>query len=231
MSEVIILKHSPKTGGTSLRHSIHEACKAEEILYLYREPLLDRSLLHRQISELRKCYDGNIFWQKLCILIDEKLVDDRIKIVYGHSIPPVSIAKEFIRSREMRFFTMFRHPYTRMISHYNSLRRRSGDGFLGLEDWFEHCFGGESYRDQYLIDYNSFEKYYEEYSQYEKILFYEEYQNGLDYLSDLLKFELKEYRENISTKYVGRSSETDKVVDRYLPHMVKLYDYFKGESS
>jgi hypothetical protein len=60
---------------------------------------------------------------------------------------------------------------------------------------------------------------------YEKILFFEAYNKALEYMSEVLGVELKEYHENISTNYVERSAETDNLIDRYLVDAMKLYDF------
>jgi hypothetical protein len=221
VKDVIIFRHQGKCGGTSLRASIHESkiFKPEEVLYAYASDVLGRAILSK---ECKKVETGEISYHDLYMLVNKELADGKIKFVYGHYVPPsFDIIEKTITSRKFRLFTMFRHPYTRFISLYNH-RRKHNDMNMDFEEWISSKYESNIYK--HMSKLNSHEAMIESYSKYEKILFYEEYKKGLEYMSNVVGKELKEYQENKSTMYVKRSEETDKLIEKYRSGNLKMYD-------
>jgi len=204
--EVIIFMHIHKTGGTSLRHSILEAIDPEKLLLCYTKMLSHKRVLFNEECEAAKKSDD---WDDYYRLIDRRLAeDDKLKLVYGHLVPPK------ITSRYARYFAMMRHPYTHVISLYHMRLRAQPD--IEFKDWVKQ-------ENTLWLNYKT------EYEQYEKILFYEEYLEGLAVMSDVLGCELKEQRRNVHPKTIERSADTDRLIDEYRPEMLRLYDSFWGK--
>jgi hypothetical protein len=208
--EIIIFKHLAKTGGSSLRHSIHYSYDPNKILYNYALPILKRTKFIEECTECKRTYKFDSYWK----LIDNEINEDNnIKLLYGHFTP----RREFITKRKPRYFTMFRHPYTRLISLYNFCTML-GETDLSFEDWIPRG-----------SNFNASEKI-KEFEDYEKILFYEEYQEGLDFLSELLQTELHQRRDNVSNIFIERSDKTDELINRYQLNELKIYDHFRNKS-
>jgi hypothetical protein len=93
---------------------------------------------------------------------------------------------------------------------------------MDFEEWISSKYESNLYK--HMSKINSHEAMIESYSKYEKILFYEEYKKGLEYMSNVVGKELKEYQENKSTMYVKRSEETDKLIEKYRSGNLKMYD-------
>jgi hypothetical protein len=223
MMDVIIFKHEGKCGGTSLRLSLEEVFDAEEILYVYGTPI-NRALFHEICYEMRLCRPMPAYldlsskdadFKRLFTLVNKEL-DNGIRLVYGHFVPLSHIVEEAI-SRPYRLFTMTRHPYSQQVSMYNHLRRvgEASATTRTFEEWIVN---------NATMAFYSVETMLESYGRYEKVLFYEEYKEGLDYMSNVIDKELKERRENTSAKYVERSGETDRLIDRYLPNHLRTYE-------
>jgi hypothetical protein len=218
MGDVIVFEHIGKTGGTSLRHSVMEAVEPERVLLCYGKALggNPRCLLHREFEEARDS-GSTERWNQFYAMIDRLLAEDaRIELVFGHLVP----SADRITSRDARHFTMMRHPHTRVLSLYHHRLRQWPDETPDFESWVKGPKKGPFARAGRLEDQ------IERYERYEKILFYEEYFEGLAYMSEVLGVELKEQRQNIHPKVADRSAETDRLIDECCPDMLRLYDHF-----
>jgi hypothetical protein len=240
--ELIVFKHIGKTGGTSLRYSIMAELEPKEVLLCYGKALAhdERCLMHEE-CERAKNSNSEKDWADYIRLIVNLLNDDRgIRVVYGHFVAPhysmrgsidVSSWNE-ISSRETRFFAMMRHPYTHIISLYGRYLRQFPNERMDFKEWIatpKLDGGGHSMRASYLA--NSQEQKWlrhktSEYDKFEKILFFEEYAEGLAVMSDVLGVELKEQRKNIHPNSLERSAETDRLIDENCSNMLRLYDHF-----
>jgi hypothetical protein len=212
MKDVIVFKHIGKTGGTSLRHSILDAVEHERILLCYARGLEHpRCLLRDECEAAKRGRHDAPYREGVDKLLAE---DDKLDLIYGHFVPSE------ITSRNGRYFGMMRHPYTRVLSLYHRALRQWPDETSDFESWVKGPFT------DILIGTVCFDKRMKGYESFEKILFYEEYQEGLAYMSGLLGVELKEQRQNIHPKVVERSVETDRLIDEYCSDMLHLYDHF-----
>jgi hypothetical protein len=212
VDEVVMFTHAPKCGGTSLRLSISNAMRQEEIFYVYGQPISHGPVpFHKEASYAREIGE----WDGYDELIDTYLGENpQIRLMYGHHTPFV----DSVSSRKVRAFTMVRHPYTAYVSYYNHSVRQWGEK-RPFEDWVKVARGNKRRM--------SYEDVRAELCKYENVFFFEEYSKSLERLSAILGVELSECRKNISARHLERSDETDRLVDKHLTPMLELYDFLR----
>ena len=217
MKDMIVFKHVGKTGGTSLRHSILDAVEHERILLCYAGGLNHPRCLLRDECEVvrRSVAHDEATHASYREAVDKLLAeDDKIDLIFGHFVPSE------ITSRNGRYFGMMRHPYTRVLSLYHRALRQWPDETSDFESWVKGPFA------DILLEVGPLDGIIEGFEPYEKILFYEEYLEGLAFMSDLLGVELKEQKSNIHPKVIERSAETDRLIDEHCSDMLRLHDHF-----
>ena len=132
-NELFVFKHFGKCGGSSLRNSIREAFAVEESLFCYRTRGASVcQFVFEEYVQSRGHTDKDKLWDGYYELINNEVARPCVKIVYGHTAP----FPGRITSRPARYYTMMRHPLTRIVSSYN-MHFRKGNTRLPFDKFVE----------------------------------------------------------------------------------------------
>lgn len=216
MNEVILFNHMTKSGGTSLRFALMKTYPACRVLFAYNRSgtgaFRDRDLIG-EVAEETLEQKG---WDAHDRLYNNYLeTNPGIDLIFGHRAPAVGSLK----SREVRAFTMMRHPYTRYVSLYNH-RVHHDDEKRSFEDWIKN-----NHEVRAFMRERSLEDIKEELRKYERIFFFEHYDQEMAELGKILNITLDVVNVNPTPKAVKRSTETDKLIAEFAPLKIELYNF------